>query len=65
MSILFISHDLSLVRAIADRILVMYQGKIVEQGTSKTIFETPKEHIPRHLSHPDLVLQSVLKNYRP
>ncbi|WP_405378264.1 ABC transporter ATP-binding protein [Nonlabens sp. Asnod3-A02] len=43
MSILFISHDLSLVRAIADRILVMYQGKIVEQGTSKTIFETPKE----------------------
>lgn len=43
MSILFISHDLSLVRAIADRILVMYQGKIVEQGTSEAIFETPKE----------------------
>ena len=43
MSILFISHDLSLVRAIADRILVMYQGKIVEQGTSESIFETPKE----------------------
>ena len=43
MSILFISHDLSLVHAIADRILVMYQGKIVEQGTSEAIFETPKE----------------------
>ncbi|WP_298955072.1 ABC transporter ATP-binding protein [uncultured Nonlabens sp.] len=43
MSILFISHDLSLVRAIADRILVMYKGKIVEQGTSESIFKTPKE----------------------
>lgn len=43
MSILFISHDLSLVRAISDRILVMYKGKIVEQGTSESIFKTPKE----------------------
>lgn len=42
MSILFISHDLSLVSEIADRVLVMYQGKIVEQGTVKTIFNNPK-----------------------
>ena len=42
MSILFISHDLSLVSEIADRILVMYQGKIVEQGTAKAIFHHPK-----------------------
>lgn len=42
MSILFISHDLSLVSEIANRILVMYQGEIVEQGTALEIFKTPK-----------------------
>jgi peptide/nickel transport system ATP-binding protein len=42
MSIIFISHDLSLVSEIADRILVMYQGEIVEQGTTHDIFKNPK-----------------------
>ncbi|MCB0461682.1 MAG: ABC transporter ATP-binding protein [Flavobacteriaceae bacterium] len=42
MSIIFISHDLSLVSEIADRILVMYQGEIVEQGTTHDIFKHPK-----------------------
>lgn len=42
MSILFISHDLSLVSEIANRILVMYQGEIVEQGTALEIFKNPK-----------------------
>ncbi len=42
MSILFISHDLSLVSEIADRILVMYQGNIVEQGAVEAVFKTPK-----------------------
>lgn len=44
MSIIFISHDLSLVSEISDRILVMYQGNIVEQGLVKQIFKEP-EHI--------------------
>ncbi|TYA52277.1 ABC transporter ATP-binding protein [Formosa maritima] len=44
MSIIFISHDLSLVSEISDRILVMYQGQIVEQGLVKQIFKNP-EHI--------------------
>ena len=43
MSIIFISHDLSLVSEIADRILVMYQGQIVEQGKVSQIFKSPKE----------------------
>ena len=43
MSILFISHDLALISEIADRLLVMYEGKIVEQGVTKTIFNSPKE----------------------
>ena len=42
LSILFISHDLSLVSEIADRILVMYQGSIVEQGTVERVFKSPK-----------------------
>lgn len=41
MSILFISHDLSLVSEIANRVLVMYKGEIVEQGLSKDIFAHP------------------------
>lgn len=49
MSILFISHDLSLVSEIAQRVLVMYQGKIVEQGTIDEIFNHPKELYTRAL----------------
>jgi peptide/nickel transport system ATP-binding protein len=43
MSILFISHDLEVVAKLCQRVLVMYQGKIVEQNTAKQIFENPKE----------------------
>ncbi|WP_456438102.1 ABC transporter ATP-binding protein [Psychroserpens sp.] len=42
MSIIFISHDLALVSEIADRILVMYQGSIVEQGNVSDIFHKPQ-----------------------
>ena len=42
MSIIFISHDLALVSEIADRILVMYQGAIVEQGNVSDIFNKPQ-----------------------
>jgi peptide/nickel transport system ATP-binding protein len=38
---LFISHDLSVVRYIADRVVVMYLGYIVEQGTTDQIFQPP------------------------
>jgi dipeptide transport system ATP-binding protein len=39
---LFISHDLSVVRHISDEVLVIYLGKLVERGTSKDIFVSPK-----------------------
>jgi len=41
-SILFITHDLGVVAEIADRILVMYRGKIVEQGSVLDIFTNPQ-----------------------
>ena len=40
-SILLITHDLGVVAEIADRVLVMYCGKIVEEGTVEEIFENP------------------------
>jgi len=57
LSYLFISHDLSVVRHFCDRILVMYQGKIVEEGPTKAIFENPR--------HPytQLLLASVPKKH--
>jgi peptide/nickel transport system ATP-binding protein len=56
MSILFISHDLSLVSEIANRVLVMYKGQIVEQGIAKEIFENPQHNYTKALiaSRPSL-----------
>jgi len=41
-SIIFISHDLGVIAEIADRVLVMYNGKIVEKGTIEDIFTRPE-----------------------
>jgi len=41
MSILFITHDLTLVSGFADRVLFMYKGKIVEEGKTEQIFRSP------------------------
>lgn len=49
MGILFISHNLNVVKNFSDRILVMYQGKIVESGTPDQIFYHPKEDYTRKL----------------
>ena len=43
LSVLFISHDLSLVKQIANHIIIMKDGKIIEQGTNNKIFNSPKE----------------------
>jgi len=49
MSLLFITHDLGIVRRIADRVCVMNGGKIVEQGAVEQVFSAPKHPYTREL----------------
>ena len=49
MAMLLITHDLGIVRKMADRVCVMHQGAIVERGTTKDIFEHPKDDYTKHL----------------
>ena len=49
MSVLFISHDLPLVSEIADNVIVIYEGAIIEQGKTKDIFRTPQKQYTKGL----------------
>ncbi|RUY94721.1 ABC transporter ATP-binding protein [Mesorhizobium sp. M7A.F.Ca.CA.003.01.2.1] len=49
MSMLFITHDLGIVRKIADRVCVMTKGKIVETGPTNEIFVNPQHAYTKHL----------------
>ena len=46
---LFITHDLAVVRLIADRVCVMQQGRIVEQATTEEVFERPQQEYTKNL----------------
>src|SRR6056297_593820 len=52
-SYIFITHDIATVRAIADEVVVMYQGRVVEQGLKEDIFSPP------HPEYTELLLASV------
>ena len=49
MAMLFITHDLGIVRKMAKQVCVMTGGRIVEQGPTETIFETPQHAYTKHL----------------
>ena len=49
MSMLFITHDLGIVRKFADRVCVMTKGRIVEEGTVADVFERPQHAYTQHL----------------
>ncbi|MCB1348325.1 MAG: ABC transporter ATP-binding protein [Paracoccaceae bacterium] len=48
-AVLFISHNLGVVREFADRIYVIYRGRIVEQGPTRAVFENPRHAYTRAL----------------
>ncbi len=49
MAVLFITHDMGLVAEIADRVMVMQKGSVVEQGTLDTVFDRPSHPYTRSL----------------
>ncbi|MDO7172210.1 ABC transporter ATP-binding protein [Mariniflexile sp. AS56] len=61
MSVIFITHDLSLISEIANRVLVMYKGDIVEQGEVATIFKTPQHLYTKALINSRPSLNTRLK----
>ena len=56
---LFISHDLRVVRALADRLIVMRDGVVVEHGTADDVFERPREAYTRALMAAAFSLQAL------
>ncbi|MEM8498001.1 MAG: ABC transporter ATP-binding protein [Pseudomonadota bacterium] len=48
-SVLFITHDLGVVAQVADRVVIMYNGQIVEEGSVRKILGTPEHPYTRHL----------------
>ncbi|WP_419173318.1 ABC transporter ATP-binding protein [Halobacteriovorax sp.] len=63
---IFISHDLSVVRYIADKVLVMYLGKVCEYGKSDVIFETPHHPYTKTLlKSAHAVENEVIKAFPP
>lgn len=61
MSILFISHDLSLVSEIADHVVVLQHGKMIEKGSAQQVFLKPKEKYTKALISSKPSLQERLK----
>ncbi|MFB6175946.1 MAG: ABC transporter ATP-binding protein, partial [Halobaculum sp.] len=49
MAVLFVTHDLGIVAGIADRVVVMYGGKVMEKGTVYDVFEQPSHPYTRAL----------------
>ena len=49
MSYVLISHDLGVVRQLSKRVLVMYNGKIVEEGPTDQVFDSPQDDYTKRL----------------
>lgn len=50
-ALLFISHDIGVVHHVADRVLVMHRGRVVEEGTADEVFDNPRDEYTQTLLH--------------
>jgi peptide/nickel transport system ATP-binding protein len=62
LSYIFIAHDLPVVRDLADRIIVMKSGKIVEQGNSEDVFTNPKHSYTQDLLKASPIIHNLINN---
>ncbi len=60
LSYLFIAHDLQVVRDLADRVIVMKSGKLVEQGNVNTVFVNPNEEYTKDLLNASLSIDKII-----
>ena len=49
MSVIFVSHDVAVVRSICDQVMVMYNGRLVEEGTAADVIGSPREDYTKKL----------------
>ena len=49
MSVIFVSHDVAVVRSICDRVMVMHRGRVVEEGTAEAVIGSPREEYTKKL----------------
>jgi microcin C transport system ATP-binding protein len=56
---MFISHDLKVVRALADEVIVMKNGRVVEEGSANQIFDAPEEPYTQALMKAAFELEAV------
>ncbi|MGD0106369.1 MAG: hypothetical protein ABSC06_20370 [Rhodopila sp.] len=57
-ALLFISHDVGVIEHVSGRVLVFYQGRLVEQGEPATVFGAPEHDFARRLVAPLAVVQA-------
>ena len=65
LTLVFVSHDLSVVRHVCQRVVVMKAGRIVEEGPTAQVYETPREPYTRRLVHSVPTIERALAGVTP
>jgi len=68
MAMIFVSHDLAVVLRVADRVVVVDRGRVVEEGTGRDILVAPRHQVTRALlaeSGRDILFQGASEPYDP